>query len=480
MNKAFLSFQDEAFKSGVLASNPHLAKQLRRATKEFLELASERSDDSEHSAGADKASEAEDKGATAPQDDFIHTSDISRSADQSQGYPGAIDAFTDDALIQNDCTIHHHGAPDTVELANSYPTAKDTQYTIVDATPYRAPSGIAEYTEAWMTLPGLNVPQLFNSNMRITYSFKETTFARRLHRRCLELGYTVLRDPRTNPLMLHHKFRFTFGIANRNRLIRAFAYLTQKKVGESLEFWNKPFFYFGRAGMHYPCKDDYGNVIFPPNMHPPEMAMGPLPFHLAERPHNHKSVDDMVDAIGFGGDWFDCNDIEGYLKDKGIHVASDSTTVDVPQQYLNSRGQTPASSSGNVPRDANDTPGTMVSHQSRPMSNSPTGRPRYSQPLYQPCISQLPPYPRQSGVSAEPVGFLGLVPHQSISGRRPSFGFGSQTSNDQNSASSACHSTGRRVLDADKFINSMFQPSLTFFFPIPNALHHTLSTKLHH
>lgn len=61
MNKTFLNFQSEALKSGVLASNPELAQQLRRATKEFFDLVNESSESSEHLTKADETSGTEDK-----------------------------------------------------------------------------------------------------------------------------------------------------------------------------------------------------------------------------------------------------------------------------------------------------------------------------------------------------------------------------------------------------------------------------------
>jgi hypothetical protein len=41
-------------------------------------------------------------------------------------------------------------------------------------------------------------------------------------------------------------------------------------------------------------------------------------------------VEELIEAAGFGGVWFDCNDVEGYAASKGIHLDSSATYVEVP------------------------------------------------------------------------------------------------------------------------------------------------------
>lgn len=119
-------------------------------------------------------------------------------------------------------------------------------------------------------------------------------------------------------------------------MIPRFQKLLKRGADEALEFWSVPFFHIGGAGMHYPRKDQQGNPIYPPNMHPAVKAFGPIPFYLAETPHEKKSVDDLLAAIGFDGEWFDSNDVEGFLREKGIFLDGHSSFVELSQEHVSS------------------------------------------------------------------------------------------------------------------------------------------------
>lgn len=163
-----------------------------------------------------------------------------------------------------------------------------------------------------------------------TYSFQETTFARRLHRMCLERAYRNLMNPDIDPDYTKRTFRFTFCISTRERALRRFQEFLTRKAGESLENWGSPYFNIGGAGTHFPRKDKNGNPVYPPNLQSPARFMAPLnPFIRPETPRSEKTLAEMLEAIGFGGEWFDSHDVEEYLKTKGIYLDGTSSFVEV-------------------------------------------------------------------------------------------------------------------------------------------------------
>ena len=120
-------------------------------------------------------------------------------------------------------------------------------------------------------------------------------------------------------------------------MVHRFRELLQRKAGEALENWNIPFFHIGGAGTHFPRLDQDGKAVYPPNMLSPEKAlvsqdMGPHQWvgRGAETPRlDLNDVQAMLEAVGYGGQWFDSHDVEEYLKTKGIYLDGLSSFVDI-------------------------------------------------------------------------------------------------------------------------------------------------------
>lgn len=136
-------------------------------------------------------------------------------------------------------------------------------------------------------------------------------------------------------------------------MVHRFKELLQRKAGEALENWNVPFFHIGGAGTHFPRLDQEGKPVYPPNMLSPEKAlvsqdMGPHPWigRGAETPRSDlNDVQAMLEAIGYGGQWFDSHDVEEYLKTKGIYLDGHSSFVEIDPSAIMPRVPTPGSSS---------------------------------------------------------------------------------------------------------------------------------------
>ncbi|KEF56947.1 uncharacterized protein A1O9_07137 [Exophiala aquamarina CBS 119918] len=167
-----------------------------------------------------------------------------------------------------------------------------------------------------------------------TYSFQETTFARRLHRMCLERAFRNLTNPHIDPSYIKRAFRFTFCFSNRKRMLQRFQEMLKRRAGESLENWSVPFFRIGGAGTHFPRRDDEGKPLYPPNMVSPAKAFGPQPWVEVETPRLEATTQEMLENIGFGGEWYDSHDVEEYLKTKGIFLDGQSSFIGVDPSVL--------------------------------------------------------------------------------------------------------------------------------------------------
>ncbi|KAL2435153.1 hypothetical protein ABEF95_014036 [Exophiala dermatitidis] len=225
--------------------------------------------------------------------------------------------------------------------------------------------------------PGLEIerPLVSPSNHGLyTYSFQETTFARRLHRMVLERGFRKLSNPTVDVKSIQHSFRFSFCFSNRKHMIGRFQEILRRRAGEALEDFAAPFLAIGGAGTHFPRRDDLGNPIYPPNCLSPLKAFGPFPYIESETPRADSSVQELLENIGFTGEWYDSHDVEEYLKTKGIFLDGHSSFVDLDPSVvmglanLNGSGSTSTSTANSVGR--SDSGATTYSTTAAPFPSS--------------------------------------------------------------------------------------------------------------
>ncbi|KAL1963251.1 hypothetical protein VTN77DRAFT_8576 [Rasamsonia byssochlamydoides] len=333
MSKSFLSFSDEIMASGLLHSQPALLHSLRNITENFLSLARLAKKDSDPEIDSSKVPEPMECASTTRKD---QDSDLIEEVRDVTFQPTLDNGRRE---VDDSSTLHKNSMPFVSDDLLQRPNFDNVDN--VDNVQVVHTIGVDNGHTTGVLLPAISAeesPRLIERPLSpmspYSYCFEESTFARRLHRSCLERGYRLLTDPSVNPEELLRTFRFSFGISNRKRIISRFQKLLSRGVNEALETWNMPFFHLGGAGTHYPRRDQQGNPVYPPNMHPITEALGPWPFHLAETPHENKSIESLLMAIGFDGEWFDSYDVEGFLREKGIFLDGHSSFVELPQVRL--------------------------------------------------------------------------------------------------------------------------------------------------
>ncbi|KKA22291.1 BZIP family transcription factor [Rasamsonia emersonii CBS 393.64] len=332
MSKSFLSFHDEIMASGLLPLQPALVHSLRNITEKFLSLA--------RLAKKDRDPGNDSPGKFQPMERALSTQKAQDNDRIGETRDPSFQPTLDNNRweVDDSNTLHKHSMSfvpnDGPRPHPNFDNVSDIHTIAVNnghSTSVLFPSILAG---EFPRLTPIEIP--LNPMTPYTYSFEESTFARRLHRSCLERGYRLLTDPSVNPEEVLRTFRFSFGISNRKRIISRFQKLLSRGVNEALETWNLPFFHLGGAGTHYPRRDQQGNPVYPPNLRPITEAIGPWPFHLSEIPHENKSVESLLVAIGFDGEWFDSHDVEGFLQEKGIFLDGHTSFVELPQVRLSS------------------------------------------------------------------------------------------------------------------------------------------------
>lgn len=178
-----------------------------------------------------------------------------------------------------------------------------------------------------------------------SYSFQETTFARRLVRICVERAHDVLINGGLSTLSPKEArvFKLAYRIWSRDYLAQKF----QMALTGTSDLYDPsvPFVPLGGAGMHYmressprvpqPMSSSSAmNYIHSNQQHLPAehiATSGPLTTHTAHIRHEgpDTSLNGIVSSLGLldaDSEWFDAQDIDGYLQDMGIRLEPHSTT----------------------------------------------------------------------------------------------------------------------------------------------------------
>lgn len=125
-------------------------------------------------------------------------------------------------------------------------------------------------------------------------------------------------DPRSDPLRVYQVFRLVPCIRDKEKMYPYFKRLVMGSCGDPLEVPGLPFYCIGGAGTHYPSVDISGKPAYPSNMRLPRRVLGILP--VTNEPGSDCDTETLLKVCGFGGQWFDSVDVEGYLRDCGVNL----------------------------------------------------------------------------------------------------------------------------------------------------------------
>ena len=164
-----------------------------------------------------------------------------------------------------------------------------------------------------------------------TSSYTEKTFARRIIRAAYESAHRLMTTPASNPAEIKRLCRLTYCFASHEGMLSSVNSLLSRKANENLELWSLPFLHLGNSGLHYP-RDGIDAGMKPPEGWATPMAMGPYPnFDPAWPDANQFTVKEIPGFADVTGEWFDSNDVEQYLRTKGLRINSTSSIVEIEE-----------------------------------------------------------------------------------------------------------------------------------------------------
>lgn len=207
------------------------------------------------------------------------------------------------------------------------------------------------------------IAQLHGKGIHYTYSFQEKDFRRRLQRYSLEHAFRLFTDARSHPLEVYRVFRLVPCIQDRTQMYPYFRKLVSAGAKEALEIPNIPLYSIGGVGTHYPRKDSLGNPIYPSNTRTPKRVLGlfqPLGgMGEVGQELDHQS---FLELCGYGGEWFDCRDVEGYLREQGVDLDASSLFPSVRDQRIRQIPQSTGSHGQNRDMDSYQSTNAYDSH----------------------------------------------------------------------------------------------------------------------
>ncbi|RBR23282.1 uncharacterized protein FIESC28_03865 [Fusarium coffeatum] len=349
MSKEFMNFFDFVLSQGMLQGAPEVARRLNDTTRKFLSLTRKSADDSnrDDSGGAPVHAQVQDGDATQPPE--------RRTSAQSSGTSSSPN---DDSYTLNppasDSISHekHQATPQGVDgqIRQQATPPLNLPYEIITMPTTDNASFPVYDTQTTITLeqnPFLQSPFPAVPSPP-SYSPQERSFGRRLQRASLEAGLRLVSMPNPPPHRYAQVFGFCLLFEPRESIIRRMSTTLAKVSQESLFVWKYPFTNLGGAGTFFPDNEGtgsypsegtnvngstlhLGNQGLAQTMKPPEMtgfSMGP--FDVDVETTRGDRIDERMRMMykGFEGDFFDADEVEKYLRQRGIVIPANVDFID--------------------------------------------------------------------------------------------------------------------------------------------------------
>lgn len=374
-----MQLHDFALSSGVLDQLPEFGRQLRETTERFLSLAREASDDDVKDGELDGIPSSHEKrklGSDRARSDSPGNANnnATRTTTAAPSEPGLEE---DPNTLRSRLMLSFDPATQA-DFAPAITLPQQQQQQALVSLPSQEKPTFAYEVLTHPTLENASFPFQPNPNLSLfeggfptpplfqsptiphTYANFETTFGRRLHRYSLEQALVLLTMPHPPQALVMRVFGFCLQLESPVTIERRLRRMLARDAQQSLFNWQFPFFNLGGAGTHFddpdPCaaaaaadclpdrqqqKDQQpppphrmGNQGTQDVLKPGETAgFGAGPFSAEVNAVRDRDLRaDMRMALpGFAGEYFDCDEAEMYLYQRGVVIppGSDVVTVDV-------------------------------------------------------------------------------------------------------------------------------------------------------
>lgn len=346
MNNTFLGLYDFASSQGLLQREPDFARQLHAATQRVLALSKaaaadqySQDDDSSHAdeKNPDNKVAVSESDSKSPKEQTLNPTEKALPILAGSGWGNDSVSHRDAYSLQiYDNQIPAPDQPPMEGQINTQPSIDDDNFVCdlsdVDLNQFRPEAPDVNGYE----FPGIGNDQVLTSPT--SFAGLESSFARRLHRTSNERGFRLLTNPNSNPLILKRVFGFSLLFRTKEQLLARLAEKLQRSSGkELLNQWSAPFVHVGGSGTYYPLpQEDISSNLMPKLR--TGRSMGPLTTDAMSAREKHMIDNFTCSAEGFEGKYFDSNDVESYLRSKGIDIAPHTEYVTVDLDMLSLEG----------------------------------------------------------------------------------------------------------------------------------------------
>lgn len=334
MSNIFVNLHDFALQRGILDREREFSNHLKASTERFLALA--KSIAADDSAREDDAASGDGRKQTnSPDPEPIRRSrqaiqqPTSQPGNSTSVDPHPAEMWGYQMMKEDDHSQSNQIDMDLPDLESfmSMPVRQGQHQIISRATPYNASFSFdtdIDYLQQFRA----EVPDIFETYqnnviqdalpMPKTLAQHERTFGRHLHRAALEKGLMLIRDRDTSPARLQRAFGFCLRFETREQIETRLKNSVETNTKDSLFHWKAPFVHLGGAGTYYPLDEGVAGSLMPKFR--TGMSMGPFSPSVMDTKDTAMLDDFRMKEPGFEGPWFDSNDVENYLRGRGIDV----------------------------------------------------------------------------------------------------------------------------------------------------------------
>lgn len=231
-------------------------------------------------------------------------------------------------MNENDSLFTKSDATQMNTLRTSDPAQPLQQYRAEALDPTSTTSSLITFSKGLQAIQPLILNELPLPN---SGAFQENSFSRRLLRVALENAYRLLTNPNSRPEDVSRVCARSVCHNTKPRMIRHVQDLMRRTAKDNFEQWNVPQWHTGGAGLHYPRLGlDAGTINGPPSTWKDRGPIGPFPPAQPHTPVPDEFLPSQVlECFDFDGEWFDTNDVDQYLRTKGVYLDGQSSIAEI-------------------------------------------------------------------------------------------------------------------------------------------------------
>jgi hypothetical protein len=340
MSNVFLNLYDFAVSKGLMQREPEFGQQLKSTLERFTALArattaEDAIHEEGHESGSQEAPKADSESGSRRRNNRTSPKKALKEAPTSRQVQPYGGYFTtkDESPVEEipmdfgQENFEHRTRSGDLQIITR-PTEDNASFPFdfMDLQQYRVELPPPEsYSENMFSQSELPLPN--------SYNYHELSFARRIQRGAAENAFKLVTLENPPAERFNRVFGFCLLYETKESIKARLENVLGKTTKESLSNWRAPFVHVGGAGTYYPMQDSDITGDLMPKFRT-GYSMGPFTPSISQA---DQAVQDMrCNVPGFEGEFFDPNDVEGYLRGRGVDIppAADFVTAEIDLSAL--------------------------------------------------------------------------------------------------------------------------------------------------